>query len=528
MIALSGILILSSCNDFLDEDPKGQLSSASFFKTRDELNMAVYALYRQVNLTQTNTNPSIPSWMGDDLTTHPGSNKQAYAEVDTFHATDANKGVDACWNTSYSVIKAANYIIANAEQTPTTQDEINIAIGNAKVWRAVQYFCLVRRFGPVPLNLDGTVNYERPLASVGEVYVQIEKDLKEAIDILPTSYTGEPRNIGGANIFITRQAAQATLAAVYMAQGGWPLNDASKYAEAAAMAKAVIDGVDAGTCEFELEPDYFNVYAPSHNYTNECVLGISFGIDFGFWNEDSQMTSSNLYESLGGWGDGWGEIQFWKDFPEGVRKQATYNEKILYDNGRSEPEDGGPALRDWWEKCSPGYMEYHPMFRIFSVGGATTDYDHTKPAWTGMCSGQRHRLIRYSEVLLWYAEAKARSGGPDALAYECLNKVRNRAGEASVSGLSASDFADLCVKEHGWEVAGYWVGLVTRRDDQMRMNTLEETFNRRKANLPVEVAPGVSVKELCEVPAATTWRGESSIYLPYPSLDSQLNPNLKR
>lgn len=39
------------------------------------------------------------------------------------------------------------------------------------------------------------------------------------------------------------------------------------------------------------------------------------------------MTDSNLFESLGGWGDGWGEIKFWKEFPAGPRKDATYNLK---------------------------------------------------------------------------------------------------------------------------------------------------------------------------------------------------------
>ena len=41
-----GIAMLSSsCNDFLDEDPKGKLTPGTFFSTQDELTMATYALY---------------------------------------------------------------------------------------------------------------------------------------------------------------------------------------------------------------------------------------------------------------------------------------------------------------------------------------------------------------------------------------------------------------------------------------------------------------------------------------------------
>ena len=301
---------------------------------------------------------------------------------------------------------------------------------------------------------------------------------------------------------------------------GWPLQQTERYADAAEQAKAVIDGVQAGTYEYILESDYKNVYAISHNYTNETVVGINFSGSFA-WDEDSEMTKSNLFESLGGWGDGWGEIKFWKEFPEGPRKAATYNPKILKNNGRNNETE----LLDWWE-----VEEAHPMFSIFTVGPDGGDYDYTKPAGYISSNSHRHRLIRYSEVLLWYAEAQARAEGtPNPMAYDCINKVRNRAGLANLSaGLSADDFAEACVQEHGWEVAGYWPALVTRRDDLMRLNRLEQLFNSRKENTPITVATNVTLKESVLVPDNVVWQGEKSIYLPYPALDAQLNKNLKR
>ena len=70
--------------------------------------------------------------------------------------------------------------------------------------------------------------------------------------------------------------------------------------------------------------------------------------------------------------------------------------------------------------------------------------------------------------------------------------------------------------------------MVTRRDDQLRMELLEQTFNERKTNTSIEVAPGVSIAETVLIPSATTWQGEKSIYLPYPSTDKQQNSNLTR
>lgn len=519
--ASAAALLFTSCHDFLQEDPKGQLTPSTFFSTQDELDMATYALYRKVCETQTNTNPTIPMWAGDDITTNPGSNKQDYAAVDAFRPANDNKGVTGLWEVSYTAIKAANYIVLNAAETPTTEDEINIAIGQAKFWRAVNFFRLVRCFGPIPLVLDTEVNYERTLASVEEVYAQIVQDLQDCINTLPTSYSTEPRYLNGVNVYITKQAAQATLGAVYMAMAGWPLNQTQYYAEAATLLKDVIDGVDSGDYEYILESDYKYVYAPSHNYSNETVVGINFSGSFT-WAEDSQMTLSNLFESLGGWGDGWGEIKFWKEFPDGPRKDATYNPKILKNN------TAGEDLLDWWDES---FTEQHPMFCIFTVGEDDTDYDYTQPANTTlMTNGHRHRLIRYSEVLLWYAEAQARADGtPNSQAYECINLVRSRAGlDPLSSGMTGEAFANAAFQEHGWEVAGYWVAMVTRRDDLMRMNMLEDVFNTRLANEAIEVADGVFRQETITINDGQTWQGESSIYLPYPSSDSELNSNLTR
>lgn len=87
-----------------------------------------------------------------------------------------------------------------------------MAIGNAKYWRAYSLFYLVRLYGPIPMNLDNVVDdYTRTLSSVEEVYAQIESDLLDAERLLPTKYSVEPRRLFDTDIFITKQAAQATL-----------------------------------------------------------------------------------------------------------------------------------------------------------------------------------------------------------------------------------------------------------------------------------------------------------------------------
>lgn len=519
-LTLACVGLFSSCSDALTEDPKGKLDPGSYFSTKQELDMSVYALYQKVMLTQLTTNGQLPEWMGDDITTDPVSNKQAAVEFDSFIPSDNNKGLSTCWESNYVVIKAANYIILNADRAPVSEDELNIAIGQAKYWRAYSYFTLVRIFGDVPMNLTNDIDYQLKPSPVADVYKQIVQDLKDAERILPTNYTTAPAKFSGTNTYITQQAAKATLAAVYMAMAGWPLNETAYYKQAAEKAKEVIDGVKSGKYEYQLESEFKNVYAPSHNYTLETVVGINYQAAFR-WSQDSQLTSSSLFASVGGWGDAWGEIRFWKDMPEGPRKDAIYAPKIRLKNGN---------LVDWWAKDANGkniVPENHPMMTVFTVGDGEIDYDYTKAPSTRRTNSHRHRIIRYAEVLLWYAESQARAEGtPNSLAYECVNTIRRRAGLPDLpQGMSGASFADAVAQEHGWEVAGYWCALVTRRCDLLRLNKLKDLFEQRKKNAPTEVAPGVLVKEPINI-QDITWN-DKFVYAPYPGTDTSLNDNLK-
>ena len=237
------LLFATSCNDFLTEDPQGRLTPDTFFSNQNELNMSVYALYAKVQELQCNSNPMIPQCQGDDVTSTTGSNKAAYLSADAFEYPSDAKGQEQGWSKLYAIIKAANLIIDNADKVPTTQDEINIALGQAYYWRAFSYFSLVRLFGPLPLILHNEVdNNDTPLTPVADIYTQIVSDLTAAEACnLPAKYSGTNRAINGTNIYVSIQTVKATLSAVYTSMAGYPLNQTSYYAQAASKAKEVID-----------------------------------------------------------------------------------------------------------------------------------------------------------------------------------------------------------------------------------------------------------------------------------------------
>ena len=551
LFAASVLTTTTSCSDFLDEDPKGQMSEANVFKSQADLDASIHTIYEKLNQTQSWTDPMYPQWQGDDMTANPGSNKQAVAALDCFSSDGANKGVTGAWGQHFALIKACNWVIENASKTPTSQEEINIALGNAHFWRAYAYFYLVRVFGPLPMvvTTDPSATNVAP-SSVEEIYDLIVEDLKKAEGWLPTNYSQAPRNHDGVDAWVTKQATQATLSAVYMAMAGYPLNKGKEYyGLAAAKAKEVID--NNGTYGFYNDADWSHVYSMGHNYNKETLLGIDNNWNSGSWDHDSELTSCCRFEGLGdgGWGDAWGEIAFWKRYPEGPRKDAVYAPKITFQDGATITK-----VCNWWDLDADGkpvVEAYHPMFAIYSVNcdgdnlakEKFAPYNYLEPNYTNMTNGRRHRLIRYAELLLWYAESAARSGGDLAKAKEYLREVRKRAvtdfenvtlsdgTKVAIANMTADQLAEACYIEHGWEVAGQWTQMVTRRADELRMNELKKNFDYRVANKPVVVAvengKEYTAKESVPV-VKSTWAGDESIYCPYPTTEVEKNPNLKR
>lgn len=561
---LAASLTAASCSDFLTEDPKGQLTPETFFKTQSDLDQSVDALYSLVQDLQCNSNSMIVKCQGDDVTSTTGTNKAAYLSADAFETPTDTKGISRTWSAMYSIVKAANLIIENASKVSTTRDEINIALGQAYYWRAYAYFELVRVFGPVPINLNNDAsNTKASPNSVEEVYNQIVKDLTAAEQCnLPAKYTVSKRSIDGQNIWVSAQAVKATLAAVYLNMAGYPLNKTENYALAAAKAKEVIDGVEAGTYDQALLADWNKVYSYGMNHHNETILGIDYNSTPGGWsNQDSQISSCHQFTTIdGGWGDFLAERHFWKNFPDGARKDAVYAKQI-YASGNTvdwwATTDGEAYTKNEDGTTNAVISDFRPMFVGFTVNDnagspAVDDYDYTKPFWGGMCVNKRHQLIRYSEVLCWYAEAAARAGQDLAAAKAALKQVRARAYAdqtkvAEVDAMSADQLAEAAYTEHGYEVAGNVLGMVTRRDDEFRMNRLKEAHDFRAGEQDEVLVPAgtlthsvdaqgnpftytlkADVKMKENMPVTVAWKDAESIYQMYPPTEVEQNPNLKR
>ena len=526
-------LWMVSCQDLLTEDPKGQLAVTNFFNSKGDLDLALNGMYSKVASDMyANIWAGFESVMGDDISTHPAANKQGLREVDTYNVSDNNTWVTELWGARWRLVKAANFIIDNAGRTPeVSQEEKDAAIGQAYYWRAYSYFYFVMAWGEVPMVVKDEINYNMPLATVPEIYELIISDLKKAETMVPANYTKEPYARNGVNIAVSQGAVKATLAYVYMAMAGWPLNKGTEYYQlAAAKAKEVIDASKKGT----ITTSYYLIISKYIRWSIiriilKCCLAftINLGID--------ALTNAPLADFLadyayggGGWGDTNGEIKFWYDFPEGSRKDASYFPKIILKNETK--------LRDWWEDPNPEAprVVVAPCFMKKVETTTGEEFDYTNPKISMNQNGEKtHQIIRLAEVYCWYAEAVGRSKtGSITEAVNLLNEVRNRANGSVVADrdiykttMSYDDLAEAAYNEHGWEIAGYyWGNIATRARDMFRMNRIKDHFEYRKLNPEIEVAPGVFRKEAVSV--SGTWN-DSKMYLPRPFVDSSINPNLK-
>lgn len=439
---LTGLILVgvTACDkDFLEETPKGSLAPETFYNTAQDLTMAEAAL--TITLNGAFNQVVSPYYAADDITSKRLGNKIDFSDFDVFHANASNSRMTSWWSYFYSTIKSANGLIENyGKATEATEEQRNNAVGMGYFMRAFSYFYLTRTWGEVPMPTQVTVDNNRPNASVSDIYDLIVSDLLQAEQLLPDHWTGNARQ-NNVDIFPTRGSAKALLANVYLTMAGWPLKQTDKYTLAAAKAKEVIEG--KATWGYGLMTNFGDLWKIENKINQEAVFACYYNNDVSAWNwENGSMMGPNPFApdyEESGWDDGFGEIAFYENFPEGPRKAATYQEEYFVKHD--------PTNVITWQQT----LTKHPYFLKYRDDQSYDWTTHTANDWWGSATTY---VIRYSEVLLTYAEAQAMSTGVDETAYDAINQVRNRAGLDDLTpGLSQAAFRDAVVAERGWEFA---------------------------------------------------------------------------
>ena len=456
------VFAASSCENFLEENPKGRLTPDVMFNDINGLNMAINGMYNQFQGTQNAAHLHLYMWCGDDITSKNTGNKTRMAAFDRFYFDPGQPEYQTYWDNLWACVKACNNVIYNGEGMTIDRTALEHRLGQAYIFRALTYFQLVRIWGRLPIVTEVEIDYTTPRASVEEIYAFIEEDLEKAERYLPAKHTSTsaiaPYFRDGINLAPNEAAAKALRASVWMTQAGWPLKKgASFYDKAAAKYREIIDReTEYG---YMLEPDIWTlVIHPRASYSKEIVFGCFLNTNSGYDNVRREIP-----EEAGdnGWSDLIPQLDFFYDFPEGSRKNAFFNTKVFISKNN--------VCVDWDD---PLTMEMHPYFKknILTDSWINGGFNIETGIWNvqGFSNHGKTRFIfRYADILLLYAEAVAfGSGAIDNFVVDCVLRVQNRAGvpdgKKVTYGMSREAFQKAVLDERRWETCGVEMSAMSR------------------------------------------------------------------
>jgi hypothetical protein len=132
----------SACSKQLTEEPKGLVLGAAGISNQAGLEAALTGAYGSLMVPWESgftTVSQIAMSMGaDDLTTHPGSNKEEFREFDRFSVSSLNSRMMPIWRGCYKAIQSTTNIINNYTKVQDGTDAtIKAIVGEAYFLRGL-------------------------------------------------------------------------------------------------------------------------------------------------------------------------------------------------------------------------------------------------------------------------------------------------------------------------------------------------------------------------------------------------------
>ena len=445
LIAMLVCLNICGCSDFLEEDPKGKLTTDNFYNSESDARQAINGVYRRLS----------DSWVtGYNIKQIPNDllKRASWDEasgLSNFTYGSENTYIAGMWQNHYAVIKDCNSVIDNVT---TNKEKINNwerYVGQAHGIRAFLYFDLVRWFGDVPLVLTDTKSLdglEVTRTPQKEVFRQIIEDFEYCIShTMDKGDTSKGYQYGR----LTKDACHGFLAKVYLWLGSVAQRDgkeilgnaADNFEKSLEHSSAVIQGGRYKLVDYY--PDVFNAKTrdKAPDEVLWCVQGLT-GDDTGTWT--GMMFGIRGNQNLGGSWDNISSSDYHRMMYEpsdSIRRLWNCPRMTIQDDGtlwgwdykmywdtRGDQKLSEATENNNWLQWSIGKFRRYPL-------ADPSSYNYTN-------FGMDEPLLRYADVLLMYAEAYNEvnhgpgdyrpSSGMDMSgisiqsAYDAVNLVRKR------------------------------------------------------------------------------------------------------
>lgn len=450
VMACACLVGFSACDSFLEENPKGTLTSNSYYESEAHALQNINRLYR---LGVPNRISSTGAYAGSIVqiqgaltgyftNTYEGQELiYKYGREMTRQQNTMTVGVSmgAEWQNAYQAINIANTAIANIPNINMDASKVSQYVAEAKLFRAWNYFFLVKLFGDVPFYTEPSdvSNLMLTRTAKATIYSQIETDLKEAVSNLPA------KTFADNGHRVSKYVAAMILADVYFYQG--------KYADAASAIQTVLNSEHALTAhnaeitaanyeETKLESAWNQLRTTDD--LDECIYAYEYDGNISKASRWSTMAFDasilafkgakyQIAERI------YGPVPSYLNVYEEGDMRALPNQ--FYHWTFTNPNDPTQV----WERTEeegPGAWYFYTYEDLFVDGYSAKDVT----------------LYRYAEALLIAAESIAQSAGVTAEAANCLAEIKARANmegksvatmAAELQGLSKEAFIEECWKE---------------------------------------------------------------------------------
>jgi hypothetical protein len=446
---LLGLGTLTSCNDKLDLDNPNQQTSATFGFNADDLEESVVAAYNHIRMegSYARVGYTIDMCRGDEVW---NSSQVWYLPFDNLNLPVSGDIGWWVWREWYYTINVCNFGLSRTgDDDSKLSDRMKDIKGQLLFLRALAYYNLAGYYQDVPLitdyntysSLDGLYATNN---TFDEVMDQVEKDFKEAVDLLPS------RDKGGE---WAKGRATCGAAAGYYARA---LMQRHKYSEALTVLKDIINKKYGS---YKLMANYGDNFREGAQYENndESLFEVQF-LDYGTQGTDDEWTPVNTSKNAtqgsaiesncgpgayGGWADLSASPWLYQLFKQERTKSGKLDPRLYWTIGTYEA-DWDNDDQTLGNVCYKSKMTSTDTVVTNNNNGGLPICKYTNmrtglydKVVTGLHDGINLRLMRYSDVLLRAAECENEVNGPTQQAIDWINEVRRRAGLAD---LKLADF----------------------------------------------------------------------------------------
>ncbi|SMC43700.1 RagB/SusD family nutrient uptake outer membrane protein [Pedobacter africanus] len=417
---LVSALSLGSCTKFLDTSPTDFISPVNYFKTETDINTALAGVYDVLGKTGTYgrtfyfDNDQSDEWFESRSTVTTG--------LQISNITTADGTVNTSWEVLYNGVSRANLFLENVDKAEMDAKKKSVAKGEAMFLRAFYYFLLSNNWGDVPLRLSSTssvkdVSFKNTPAK--EIFDFIVKDMETAAGLVSES------SAYSYNSRITKTVVWGILARVNLKMAGAPLKETARFAEARKWAKMVMDDGS-----HKLNPDYSNIFIKMcrdeyDTQYRESMWEVEFNkLATGGQEEEGSIGSIN--------GIGNTDRNFGYSYGVPHATETYYNAFDPLDNRRDWSIS---PYRYATVNSVPNSKVLFTSAEIYNRFSAKwrREYEIALPKNVGT-TPINFPILRYSDILLMFAEAENEVNGPTQAAIDAVNLVRKRAYGMDLNG----------------------------------------------------------------------------------------------